>query len=117
MSAEAAPETPASHRRGRRIRRAQRGSALGAMGPDRRSPCSWSACWSSFPWSTSSSRPCAEGVGVYWNNLFADPDTRHSILLTLTVVPIALVANLIFGVAAAWADRPVRFSRTDLLTA
>ena len=29
----------------------------------------------------------AEGAGVYWKNLFADPDTRHSILLTLTVVP------------------------------
>ena len=44
-----------------------------------------------------------EGVGAYWKNLFGDPDTRHSILLTLTVVPIALVANVVFGVAAAWA--------------
>src|SRR5262245_2516109 len=43
-----------------------------------------------------------EGVAVYWKNLFADPDTRHSILLTLTVVPMALGANLVFGVAAAW---------------
>src|SRR5436309_14817475 len=45
----------------------------------------------------------SEGVGVYWKNLIGDPDTRHSIILTLTVVPIALVANLIFGLSAAWA--------------
>src|SRR5690349_17981814 len=44
-----------------------------------------------------------EGVRVYWDNLFADPDTRASIVLTATVVPLALVANIIFGVAAAWA--------------
>ena len=37
------------------------------------------------------------GVGVYWNNLFNDPDTLHSIVLTLTVAPAALVVNLIFG--------------------
>src|SRR5262245_40122955 len=43
----------------------------------------------------------ASGVGAYFRNLFLDPDTRHSILLTLTVVPIALIANTVFGVAAA----------------
>src|SRR5688500_16255424 len=43
----------------------------------------------------------AEGIGVYWKNLSADPDTRHAILLTLTVVPIALAANVLFGVTAA----------------
>src|SRR5262245_731440 len=45
----------------------------------------------------------AEGVGTYWKNLVNDRDTLHSILLTLTVVPLALVANVVFGVAAAWA--------------
>jgi sulfate transport system permease protein len=59
----------------------------------------------------------SEGIGVYWNNLFNDPDTLHSILLTLTVVPIALVANLIFGLAAAWAIARFDFPGRTLLTA
>ena len=59
----------------------------------------------------------AEGAGTYWKNLFADPDTRHSILLTLTVVPIVLVANLVFGVTAAWAITRFNFPGRSLLTA
>jgi sulfate/thiosulfate transport system permease protein len=59
----------------------------------------------------------SEGVGVYWKNLFGDPDTRHSIILTLTVVPIALVANLIFGLAAAWVIARFSFPGRTLLTA
>jgi sulfate transport system permease protein len=59
----------------------------------------------------------ADGVGAYWRNLFADPDTRHSILLTLTVVPGALVANIVFGLAAAWAIARFRFPGRTLLTA
>ena len=43
------------------------------------------------------------GLGVYWRNLILDPDTRHSILLTLAVAPTAVLLNLVFGVAAAWA--------------
>lgn len=58
-----------------------------------------------------------DGVGVYWRNLVADPDTRHSIVLTLTVVPLALAANLIFGIAAAWAIARFRFPGRTLLTA
>ena len=58
-----------------------------------------------------------EGVGVYWDNLFADPDTLHSITLTLTVVPIALVANLLFGITAAWAIARFNFPGRTLLTA
>ena len=58
-----------------------------------------------------------EGVGVYWKNLFADADTRHSILLTLSVVPLALGANLIFGVAAAWAVARFDFPGRALLIA
>src|SRR5690606_17853010 len=50
-------------------------------------------------------------------NLFLDPDTRHSILLTLTVVPIALVANVVFGVTAAWAVSRFQFPGRALLTA
>jgi sulfate/thiosulfate transport system permease protein len=62
------------------------------------------------------SQALAEGVGVYWDNLFNDPDTLHSILLTLTVVPVALVANVLFGVAAAWAIARFSFPGRTLLT-
>jgi sulfate/thiosulfate transport system permease protein len=59
----------------------------------------------------------ASGVGTYFKNLFLDPDTRHSILLTLTVVPIALAANVVFGVTAAWAITRFKFPGRSLLTA
>jgi len=60
----------------------------------------------------------ADGAGVYWRNLTADPDTRHSIMLTLTVAPIAVVFNIVFGIAAAWAITRFRFpGRTILVTA
>jgi sulfate transport system permease protein len=59
----------------------------------------------------------ADGMSVYWKNLFGDPDTRHSIRLTLTVVPIALAANVVFGIAAAWAIARFRFPGRTLLTA
>ena len=57
------------------------------------------------------------GVAVYWNNLFGDPDTLHSMVLTLTVVPIALVTNLVFGVAAAWLISKFDFPGRTVLTA
>jgi sulfate/thiosulfate transport system permease protein len=57
------------------------------------------------------------GVGAYFRNLFLDPDTRHAMLLTLTVVPIALVANVVFGVTAAWAITRFQFKGRALLTA
>jgi sulfate/thiosulfate transport system permease protein len=59
----------------------------------------------------------SEGVGVYWKNLVADPDTRHAVGLTLTVVPIALFANVLFGVSAAWAISRFYFPGRALLTA
>src|SRR5262245_11889859 len=59
----------------------------------------------------------AEGASTYWKNLFTDPDTRHSIFLTLAVVPIALVANVLFGVAAAWAIARFTFRGRTLLIA
>ena len=59
----------------------------------------------------------SEGAAAYWRNLFGDPDTRHSILLTLTVVPGALLANIVFGLAAAWAIARFRFPGRTLLTA
>jgi sulfate/thiosulfate transport system permease protein len=57
------------------------------------------------------------GVGAYFKNLFGDPDTRHSMILSATVVPAALVANIVFGIAAAWAIARFRFPGRTLLTA
>jgi sulfate transport system permease protein len=59
----------------------------------------------------------SSGVGAYFRNLFLDADTRHAIALTLTVVPIALVANVVFGVTAAWAISRFQFRGRALLTA
>jgi sulfate transport system permease protein len=59
----------------------------------------------------------AAGLGVYWNNLAHDPDTLHSIKLTLMVAPVAVVLNLVFGVAAAWAIARFRFPGRAFLTA
>ncbi len=58
----------------------------------------------------------AEGIGVYWNSLVGDPDTLHAITLTLTVVPLALGANIIFGIAAAWCIARFSFPGRTLLT-
>ncbi|MDB6154561.1 MAG: hypothetical protein JWL90_3014 [Chthoniobacteraceae bacterium] len=58
-----------------------------------------------------------EGLGTYWKNLVQDPDTRHSIILTLTVVPLVLIANIVFGVAAAWAIARFKFPGRSFLTA
>src|SRR5438876_692898 len=59
----------------------------------------------------------AEGMGVYWDNLIADPDTRHAIVLTLAVAPVAVFLNVLFGLAAAWVLARFRFpGRTVLLT-
>ncbi len=58
-----------------------------------------------------------EGPSTFWKTLVADEDTRHAILLTLTVAPIAIVANVIFGVIAAWTIARFRFRGRSLLTA
>jgi sulfate transport system permease protein len=59
----------------------------------------------------------AHGLGTYWRAIALDVDTRSAILLTLTVAPIAVALNLVFGVAAAWAIARFRFpGRTLLVT-
>jgi sulfate/thiosulfate transport system permease protein len=58
----------------------------------------------------------ARGVGTYLQNLISEPDTRHSILLTLTVAPVAVVLNVNFGVAAAWAIARYQFPGRTILT-
>ncbi len=58
----------------------------------------------------------SNGVAAYWNNLTGDRETLHAIQLTLFVVPIAVCANVIFGVAAAWAITRFRFPGRTILT-
>src|SRR3989442_6715007 len=58
----------------------------------------------------------ARGAGTYIQNLLSDPDTRHSILLTLTVAPVAVALNVVFGVAAAWAIARYQFPGRTILT-
>ena len=58
----------------------------------------------------------AHGAGTYIKNLISDPDTRDSILLTLTVAPVAVALNVLFGVAAAWAIARYEFPGRTILT-
>jgi len=58
----------------------------------------------------------AAGPRAYLQNLFGDPDTLQAIRLTLTVAPIAVGLNLVFGLAAAWAIGRFRFPGRALLT-
>jgi sulfate transport system permease protein len=59
----------------------------------------------------------AGGVPAYWNNLAHDADTLSAIKLTLTVAPIAVILNLVFGIAAAWAIARFHFRGRAFLTA
>src|SRR5262249_17092557 len=58
----------------------------------------------------------AAGPRVYLANLFDDPDTFHSIELTLMVAPVAVGLNVIFGLAAAWSIARFRFPGRAFLT-
>lgn len=56
------------------------------------------------------------GVNDYFRNLFRDRDTLHAIGLTLFVAPIAVVLNVLFGIAAAWLLTRFQFPGRTLLT-
>lgn len=57
------------------------------------------------------------GLDAYGDQLWRDRDTRAAIRLTLVVMPIAVVANIAFGVAAGWTIARFRFpGRTLLIT-
>jgi len=51
----------------------------------------------------------ADGPAAWWEALAHDPDTRHAIWLSLTVAPVAVAVNTVFGVAAAWLVARFRF--------
>jgi sulfate transport system permease protein len=57
------------------------------------------------------------GPAGYWQSLTGDALTLKAIRTTLTVVPIAVGLNLVFGVAAAWATARFRFRGRTLLLA
>ena len=56
----------------------------------------------------------AQGVAAYLGS-FADPDTRAAIRLTLITAAIAVPANTIFGICAAWAIAKFEFRGKSLL--
>lgn len=57
----------------------------------------------------------ANGLSGWWAALAHDPDTRHAIWLSLTVAPVAVAINVVFGVAAAWLVARFRFPGRSLL--
>jgi sulfate transport system permease protein len=57
----------------------------------------------------------ANGLTGWWAALAHDPDTRHAIWLSLTVAPVAVAVNVVFGVAAAWLVARFRFPGRSLL--
>ena len=57
----------------------------------------------------------SHGLGTYFKNL-SDPETVHAIKLTMFVAPVSVIANVVFGVAAAWAITRFRFPGRTLLT-
>ncbi len=58
----------------------------------------------------------AQGLRAYLDYLFGDADTRNAILLTLIVAPVSVLANMVFGIAAAWAIARFRFPGRTILT-
>jgi sulfate transport system permease protein len=59
----------------------------------------------------------ADGWQGYVDNLWRDSDTRHSIWMTVSVAPVAVLFNTVFGLAAAWTITRFKFpGRTLLVT-
>lgn len=56
------------------------------------------------------------GLAAYGRAIFGDADTLAAIRLTLTVAPIAVAVNTVFGLAAAWAIARFRFPGRTFLT-
>lgn len=57
-----------------------------------------------------------DGPRAYFAALFADPDTRHAVFLTLVIAPVAVALNTVFGLAAAWTIARFRFPGRAILT-
>ena len=59
----------------------------------------------------------SQGPQAWWEAIAHDPDTRHAIWLSLTVAPVAVAFNTVFGIAAAWLVARFRFPGRTLLVA
>ena len=59
----------------------------------------------------------SQGPQAWWEAIAHDPDTRHAIWLSLTVAPVAVAFNTVFGIAAAWLVARFRFPGRSLLVA
>ena len=57
----------------------------------------------------------AEGPAAWWRALAHDPDTRHAIWLSLSVAPLAVAINTVFGIATAWLVARFRFPGRSLV--
>jgi sulfate transport system permease protein len=56
-----------------------------------------------------------KGVATYFDSII-DPDARSAIRLTLITAAVSVVANMIFGIAAAWAITKFKFPGKGVLT-
>ena len=57
----------------------------------------------------------ADGPQTYWDRIINDQETLDSIRVTLTVAPIAVLMNIVFGVSAAWLIARFKFPGRSLL--
>ncbi len=63
------------------------------------------------------SRAFSRGFLFFGQSLFGDRDTLHAIFMTLTIAPLAVGLNTLFGINAAWLLARYRFrGRTLILT-
>ena len=72
------------------------------------------ACFLVLPLAAVFTEALRKGVGAYFA-AFKDPDALSAIKLTLTAAAIAVPANLVFGVAAAWCIAKFEFRGKSLL--
>jgi sulfate/thiosulfate transport system permease protein len=72
------------------------------------------ACFLVLPLAAVFTEALRKGFGPYFS-AFSDPDAISAIKLTLTAAAIAVPANLVFGVAAAWCIAKFEFRGKSLL--
>ncbi len=72
------------------------------------------ACFLVLPLAAVFAEALRKGIGAYFHS-FADPDVHSAIRLTLLTAAIAVPANLVFGVAAAWCIAKYDFRGKSLL--
>jgi len=74
----------------------------------------WLALFLFVPLAAVFTEALRKGLAVYWAS-FTDPDALSAIKLTLLAAVIAVPANLVFGIAAAWAIAKFEFRGKQVL--